>query len=99
MSYCPVSTSLHHYERQQYLDDLRAERITEVSKEWLAEKIKEADLDELWCAVGDDLNKVLWEAGVSGKPFLEDVERRILEEYREELETYVECSVDLEEWR
>lgn len=93
---CHESQRLYAYEKSLYEEELHKERLAEVSEQWLDDKIKLVDLDELWCAVGEDITKVLWEAGVSGKPFTDEVRRRILEDYREDLETYVEASVNLE---
>lgn len=93
---CHESQRLYAYEKSLYEEELHKERLAEVSEQWLDDKIKLVDIDELWCAVGDDLPKIVWEAGVSGKPFLDEVRRQILEDYREDLEVYVEASVNLE---
>jgi len=95
-NYCAVSTSLHHYERQNYLDGIRAERVDALAIEWLKKTIKEGDLDELYCAIGDDLQYIVWEVGSKDVPFHETLYTVLMERHGEAIHDYVDAISDEE---
>ena len=95
-NYCAVSTSLHHYERQNYFDGIRAERVQALSEEWLKNTIRAGDLDELYCAVGDDLQYIVWEVGSKEVPFHDTLYTVLMERHGESIYDYVDAISDEE---
>lgn len=69
------------------------DRIDEIASRWLKDTIAHREIDELWCAIGDDFPALLWEVGATQEPFNEALERECISRHWPDIFDYVESIV------